>query len=156
SAASYKVGGSSTATGTIQDDDTATFTINDATASEGGTLTFTVSLNMGLDKDRTMDVTYSDGLARGGIDYDSTDDRVTFKAGEKGDKTVSVRTSEDDLVEALETFRAILSTATPLGGRSVDLSDKGTGSIQDDDTAIFSINDATATEGGDITFTVSV
>ena len=74
--------------------------------------------------------------------------------GEK--KTFTVDTLDDEVLEATETFTASLSTQTPLGNRSVNTSDTGTGTITDNDTATFSIDDVTAGEGdGMLTFTVT-
>ena len=52
----------------------------------------------------------------------------------------------DGIVEASETFTANLGTATALGGRTVDTTDTGTGTITDDDTATFTINDVSVNE----------
>lgn len=121
-------------TGTIDNDDTASFTINDQTVHEdAGTMTFTVALDNPVDTDVVVDVTYTDVTAAGGgTDYDSAPDQVTFSAGDMADKTVTVVIVDDDIVEGTETFTASLSTSTALGGRSVDLSDTGTGKITGD------------------------
>ena len=147
-----------TATGTITDNDTATFAIEDVSVSEGGTLTFTVSLTNPLDIDIVIDVNYGGGSAiGGGVDYDSATDSLTFPAGSTSSQTVTVTTSDDNIVEATETFIASLSTATPLGGRSVNTADTATGTITDNDTATFTITNVTANEGdGTLTFTVSL
>ena len=151
-----------TATGTIVDNEgTSEFTIDDETVDEdAGTMTFTVSLNNALDIDVVVDVTYSDVTATGGgVDYDSTAGSVTFLAGETGPKSVvaPVPIVDDIIVEATETFTASLSTATPLGGRPVDLTDTATGTIVDNDTATFTIDDETVDEdAGTMTFTVSL
>ena len=54
--------------------------------------------------------------------------------------------TDDNIVEATETFTASLSTATALGGRSVALTDTATGTITDNDTATFTIDDVTVDE----------
>jgi len=121
-------------TGTIDNDDTATFTINDQTVDEdAGTMTLTVSLDNPVDTTVVVDVTYTDVTATGsGTDYDSAPDQVTFAAGDATDKTVTVAIADDSTAEGTETFTASLSTSTGLGGRPVDLSDTGTGTISDD------------------------
>ncbi|MFT4558666.1 MAG: Ca2+-binding RTX toxin-like protein, partial [Planctomycetaceae bacterium] len=145
-------------TGTITDND-ATFTISDATVNESaGTATFTVSLDRPIDIDVDIDVTYAGGTATGGgTDYDSATDTLTFTAGSTASQNVTVSIVNDNTVELDETFIASLSTATVLGGRSVDLTDTGTGTITDNDTATFTINDVQVNEAaGTATFTVSL
>jgi hypothetical protein len=62
----YEVGSPSAATGTITDNDTATFTIGDGTKNESdGTMTFTVSLSNPIDTTATINVTYTDVSATG-------------------------------------------------------------------------------------------
>ncbi|NQV27242.1 MAG: hypothetical protein HQ518_23080, partial [Rhodopirellula sp.] len=147
-----------TGTGTITDND-VTITINDVTVNEAaGTATFTVAIDKTLDIPITVDVNYSGGnAAGGGTDYDSATDSVTFAAGTTTSKTVTVAISNDNIVELNETFTASLSTATVLGGRTVDLTDTGTGTITDNDTATFTINDVSVNEAnGTLDFTLSL
>jgi hypothetical protein len=147
---------SDTGVGTITDNDSAAFTINDASAGEGGTVTFTVSLSNPIDIPVAVNVGYAD-LTTSGSDFDHTTDSVTFPALSTAPQTVTVAVANDNVVEATETFRAALGTSTVLGSRSVSLSDTGIGTITDDDTATFSINDVSANESaGTITFTVSL
>ena len=145
--------------GTIENYDTATFSINDQTVDESaGTLTLTISLDNPVDIPVVVDVTYTDVTATGGnVDYDSATDQVTFAAGDTTDKTVTVAVVNDTLVELSETFTAGLSTATPLGTRIIDLTDTGTGTITDNDTATFTINDQAVDESaGTLTLTISL
>src|SRR5207247_6786642 len=126
-----------TGTGTITDNDTAVYTINDQTVNEAaGTLTFTVSVSAAVDIPVTIGVSYADVSTDPAGDFDHTADTATFAALDTADKTVTVTITNDNIVEALETFRASLGTATALGGRSVTLTDTGTGTITDNDTAI--------------------
>jgi hypothetical protein len=126
--------------GTILDDDTAVFTISDAAATEGtSAMTFNLVTNKALDQDVTIAVTFTNGSAIGsGVDFTSTTQLIQFPAGTTS-KTVTVPINDDSVVEGTETFVASLSTATPLGGRTVDLSDTGTGTITDNDSATISI-----------------
>jgi cytochrome c oxidase assembly protein Cox11 len=145
-----------TATVDITDNDTVTFTINNVTVNEAdGTLVFDVVADHALDTDITINVSFTDVTATGGgTDYASATQAITFVAGQTS-KQVSVAITDDNIVEGTETFTAALSTTTPLGGRSVDLTDTGTGTIIDNDTATFTISDATASEGaGAMVFTV--
>ncbi|MDB5336673.1 MAG: hypothetical protein JWN70_2292 [Planctomycetaceae bacterium] len=136
------------ATVNITDNDTATFTINDVTVNEAdGTLVFNLTTDKALDTDVTINVTFGSGTATGGgTDYASTTQSITFLAGQIS-KPVSVAITNDNIVEGTETFVASLSTATPLNGRSVNLTDTGTGTITDNDTASFTINNVTVGEG---------
>jgi autotransporter-associated beta strand protein len=145
-----------TATVDITDNDTVKFTINNVTVNEAdGTLVFDVVADHALDTDITINVTFTDVTATGGgTDYASATQAITFLAGQTS-KQVSVAITDDNIVEGTETFTAALSTTTPLGGRSVDLTDTGTGTIIDNDTATFTISNATAGEGaGALVFTV--
>ncbi len=119
---------------------TAIFTIDDVTVDEAdGTLNFTVNLDKALDIPVTVTVTFADNTATGGgIDYTSTPQQVTFLAGETT-HTVSVPINDDDFAEATENFFASLSTTTVLGGRVVDFSDTGIGTITDNDLVTVSI-----------------
>jgi Ca2+-binding RTX toxin-like protein len=147
-------------TGTITDNDTATFSINNATVNEAaGTATFTVSLDKALDTAVDIDVSYGGGTATGsGTDYDSATDTVSFAAGSTASKTVTVAITDDNLVELTETFTASLAVAsgTPTGARSVIVTDTGTGTITNDDFAVITIEDVTVNEGdGTLTFVLS-
>ena len=130
---------------TIVDDDTATFTVENVTVNEGdGTATFSVSLDNPIDTNVTVDVNYSNVTATGsplgtGADFDNGQDSVTFTAGSTTSMSVIVAISDDGLVEATETFTAALSSPTALGDRTIALSDTGTGTITDNDSATVSI-----------------
>jgi len=116
---------------TIVNDEVSTFTIDDVVVNEAaGTATFTVSLDIALDIAVIVDVSYADVSASGlRIDYDSASDQATFSAGSTTSQPVTVAITNDLLVEGNESFTASLSTATALGGRNVDLSDTGTGTM---------------------------
>ena len=129
-----------TATVTIDDDDAAALTISDESQAEGVTpMTFTITLDHPLDIAVVVDVTFADNTATGGgTDYDSTAQQVTFAAGDTT-RTVDVPITNDAVVEQDEDFTVSLSTATALGDRPVDLSDTGTGTITNDDTATLTV-----------------
>src|SRR5205823_2734037 len=57
---------------TIQNNDTAQVSINDVTALENGTFTFTVSLSTTADHAITVDYGTADGSATAGSDYTAT------------------------------------------------------------------------------------
>ena len=153
SATTLSVTSSDTGTGTIQDNDSARVTVNDASATEGSNLTFTVTLNKAVAGGLTVTPSYTNGTASGS-DYtaNTTALRFTGTAGET--QTFAVSTTADALLEGSETFTVGLSvSATTL---SVASSDTGTGTIQDGDSAAVTIDDASATEGSSLTFTVTL
>ncbi|WP_413173597.1 phytase [Anabaena azotica] len=146
-----------TAKGTITDDDTpAEFTIAAASATEGNALTFTVTRSR--DNLTPQNVTVTTSIATGDTasvsDFTAKTQTLTFAAGET-QKTFTVQTKEDTVVEANETFTVTLSNAT---NGAVISSTNGTakGTINDDDIAsVFNISAASATEGNALTFTVT-
>ena len=90
--------------GTIDDDDTLTWAIDDVTVNEGGTATFTVSLNRtsdGRPVDRLRDVRRHGHRRR--VDYRPARARSTIPAGATSG-TFTVQTFEDALDEVDETF----------------------------------------------------
>ena len=138
-ASTANVSASTSQTIEVADNDTAVYTINDVTVSEAdGTLTFTISLSNPVDIEVAIDVSYADQTATGaaggvGADYDNDLDQVVFAALDMSGKQVTVAITDDSIVEVAETFLASLSTATALGGRSIDVSDAGIGTIANDD-----------------------
>ena len=115
--------------------------------SEGGTLTFTVTLSVA--SEHTVGVTWT-ASAGGASDTADTGDlagsltgTLSFAAGETS-KTFMVSTAEDTTDEAAETFTVTLS-----GPTNATLGDgTGTGTIADDDGApSLSVADAAAAEG---------
>ena len=155
------------ATVTITDNDApVSFSIADAEATEGGKVTFTVSRAGAEDNVASVKIATE---ADSGDDAAGTDDYTAIAAAQtlnfaKGvaSQTVEVQTTQDDLFEPDETFRAVLS-APVLGdgdpGTGVTIeSGKGTatGTIKNDDTQpSFAVADASASEGDAITFTVT-
>ncbi len=145
------------ATGTITNNDSASFSIANASAIEGSGVTLTISLSAAVDVVTSMTVTTSDGTATiGNNDYTAvTSQTVTFAAGATS-RTVTVNTTADNKVEANETFTASLGGLND-GGRSVTISDtngSATGTISNNDSAVFSIVNASTTEGSDVMFTI--
>lgn len=137
----------------LDDDGLPTLSINDASATEGGNVTFTVSLS----KTSTSAVTFTyatvDGTAAAGSDYTSTSSNRTIPAGSTT-TTITVPTLEDALDEDNETFRVLLSNVA-----NATLTDgDGLGTITDDDaTPTLSINDpAPVVEGTSVVFTVTL
>jgi len=132
----------------------ASFSISDATAVEGSSLVFTVTRTgtPGV----SLDVSYAtvNGSAIAGTDYTAAGGVLTFTASDVT-RTITVTTAGDTAVEGPESLFVNLSS--PSGG-AVLADYHAAGSIADEDSAgppVFSVNDAAATEGGVLTFTVT-
>ena len=143
-----------TGTGTIIDDDpTPVLVIGDVSVTEGGDLVFDVSLTGPSGGAITVDLATSDGSAVAGDDYTSSTGTVTFAPGVTT-ATFTVGTTDDAVDELDETLTV---SATGSTGTIGDISDTGTGTIEDnDDPPAVSIDDVSETEGGDLVFTVSL
>ncbi len=111
--------GRTSATGTINDDDTISFVVSDASVTEGNSgttlLNYTVSLTRPLTKSATVNYATADGTATAGSDYQAASGTLTFAAGQTA-RTVSVTVYGDTIVEADETVLLNLSGAS--GARS--------------------------------------
>ena len=125
------------ATGTIRDDDEPPApSISNASAEEGDSVEFTVT----LDRTPSSAVTYYYATYRGTAGSgDYTGHLATalrFSSGERT-KTITVRTTEDTLDESDETFYVYLtdSTSKLTVSTPTDYIDRATGTIRDDDTA---------------------
>ena len=145
---------SDTGTGTINNDDSAAVTVNDANADEGNDITFTVTLAEAVQGGLKVTPSFTDVTAVEGTDYDENTAALSF-IGTKGEtKTFTVQTTEDDVVEGNETFTVGLSVSDT--SLSVTATDTGTGTINNDDGAVVTVNNANASEGDDMTFTVTL
>ena len=157
------------ATVTITDNDApVSFSIADAEATEGGKVTFTVNRAGAGDNVASVKIATAadsgDGVnAAGTNDYTAIATAQTLNfAKDVTSQTVEVQTTQDDLFEPDETFRAVLSDPAlgdgdPGTGVTIE-SGKGTaiGTIKNDDTQpSFAVADASASEGDAITFTVT-
>ena len=143
-----------TATGTITDDDGAKVTIADANADEGDSMTFTVTLGAAVQGGLTVTPDFTDVTATEGTDYDENTTALTFTGTANETKTFTVSTTEDAVLEADETFTVGLTVS----GTTLDVTDDdtGTGTINNDDSATVKVNDASASEGSSMTFTVTL
>ena len=148
--------GGEEATGTIEDDDTAAVaSVTAATATEGDDLTHTVTMSTASATDEVYAFIVTDVTATKDVDYtgtpvfsdgvyDNGDGTITVPAGVTG-FTVTFPGLPDDLDENDETY------TLSIGG------EEATGTIEDDDTAaVASVTAATATEGDDLTHTVTM
>ena len=154
SGTSLGVTATDTGTGTIDNDDSAAVTVNDADADEGNEISFTVTLSEAVQGGLKVTPGFTDGTAVEGTDYDEKTTALTF-TGTKGEtKTITVSTTEDEVVEGNETFTVGLTVSDT----SLDVTDDdtGTGTINNDDGAVVTVNNANADEGDDMTFTVTL
>ena len=85
--------------------------VADASADEGGTLAFQVTLDAAAAGDVTVDYATADGSATAGADYTATSGTLTFAAGETA-KTVEVAALADADSEGDETLTLALSNAS--------------------------------------------
>jgi Tfp pilus tip-associated adhesin PilY1 len=152
--------------GTINDDgDTYGIFVDDQTAAEGGTATFTVSLDQAPLTGHTVTVDYAtaDGSAVDTQDYTATSGSFSYSAGQTT-KTFIVPITDDTVVEFAENFFVNLDNAS-VNATILDL--QGEGTIPIDDKYQVTIDDVTVGEpGGNIipgpvstttvTFTVSL
>ncbi|MYC10358.1 MAG: hypothetical protein F4X59_09545, partial [Holophagales bacterium] len=151
-----------TGTGTINLSDAATLSVNDASAAEGSNVTFTVTLSGTPDAAVTVDFATSVAATDTAVqsDFTNTTGSVTFAAGATGTglmKTFTVATTQDALAEGAETFTVTLSA--PSGGfpGGISINDgTGIGTINLSDAATLSVNSASANEGSNVTFTVTL
>ena len=89
--------------------------VADASAAEGGTLVFAVTLDRAAAATvAVVDWTTGDGTARAGEDYTAASGTLVFAPGETA-KTVDVAVLEDDEAEGAETMELTLSNAVGAG-----------------------------------------
>ena len=151
-----------TARGTINDDDDPpTVSVEDVAAEEGDPLTFTVALSAASGKTVTVDVGTSvetGDTATAGTDFTAVaSTTLTFDPGQE-EKTVSFLTTEDTDDENDETFTVTLSSPSNATLSTTNATAKGT--IEDDDAPAvlptLSVGNASATEGADISFPLTL
>ncbi len=126
--------------------------ISDASASEGETLRFHVTLNRESTSTVTVNWTTTAGTATEDTDYDADNGTLTFNPGDTS-KTIEVTTIEDEENEVAETFTVDLSNAT--NATITDASGTGTINNKVPDPEI-SISDASASEGETLRFHVTL
>ena len=151
-----------TAEGAIDAKGSASLSVTDTSASEGGNLTFTVTLSARPGNEVT--VNYATSIAAGNTaaqsDFTSTSGTVTIEAGARGaglSQTFTVAATQDALAEGPETFTVTLTEPSSSFPPGISLSKStGTGTINASDPATLSVSDASGGEGGDITFAVTL
>jgi hypothetical protein len=133
----------SLATATIIDRDPPNIRVDDVSASETGTVTFTVSLSEPTTLDVTVHWLLDDGSALGGADFQDAEGDLVIPAGQTTGAIV-VSILEDTIDESAESFTVLLASA--INGTILD--DRGTAIISDDDPRpTASIADASIVEG---------
>ena len=142
-----------TGVGTITNDDNgASFSINNVSRSEGNSLTFTVTKGGNTSMTHAVSYATANGSATAGSDYTAASGTLTFTSSQTT-KTFTITGIEDSVYENSETFYVNLSNATNGAGIS---DSQGVGTITNDDTApSFAINNVSRSEGNSLTFTVS-
>ena len=148
--------GTSSATGTILDDDPlpASLSIADADGLENdGALEFPVTLDGTRGGTQSVTVGYatSDGTAISGEDYQSATGTLTFQP-DTVRQTIQVTPVDDDIAETSETF--VVTLSDPEGATLTDAG--GTGTITDDDDPAFSLVGGTGVEGDVVAFSVTL
>ena len=91
------------ATLTLADNDSAAVTVNDASAAEGSSMTFTVTLDKEVQGGLTVTPSYTNGTAASG-DYTANTTGIAFSGNANETQTFTVSTTQDDVVEGNETF----------------------------------------------------
>ena len=146
----------SSAVGTItNDDNNSKLSINDASADEPGTMTFTVTLSQASARQVGVNWATADGTATAGVDYTAGSGALTFAPGELT-KTLTVAVLGDSTTEDNETLKVNLSNPTGIPAENV-LDGQGDGTIVDQERPpSLSISDVLAREGTGATFTVTL
>ena len=125
--------------------------VADASAAEGGTLVFAVTLDRAAAATVAVDWATGDGTARAGEDYAAASGTLAFAPGETA-KTVSVAVLEDGEAEGAETMELTLSNA--VGAALADATATGTVSDPSGEPPVgplpaVSVADAKVREGPD-------
>ena len=138
---------------TILDDDVPTLSVGDASVTEGGDLEFAWSLDQPAVEDGSFDFSVTPGTATAGVDYTAVSGTINVSAGDASG-TIVVSTAADSDVEPDETLTLELSGL--LGLADGDLT--GEGVIVNDDAVVpaVSVSGASAEEGEDLVFTVTL
>ncbi len=119
---------SATGTGTILDNDAASFSINNVTvAEEAGTATFTVTLSTPSALTTTVSYATASGTATSGVDFTAKSGTLSFAPGVLT-QTITVPIIDDAIYENSENFTVTLSAPT----NATIANGTGVGTIVDD------------------------
>ncbi len=136
-------------TGTINNDDQATISINNVTMTEGnaGTQTFNFTVTLDLEVDNPVSVNFATadntavdmGTGAGSNDYDGNSGMLNFSGMATNDsKQISVTVNGDNVVELTETFFVNLSNIQAGLRNVIFADDQGLGTITNDDQCVIS------------------
>ena len=135
---------------TIQNDDTAILSIADASQNENaGAMQFEVTSDLELAEDVTIDIEIStENVTTSSNDYTALQNYTLTR---DGDTNFNVIINNDNITEANETFIVSIALATSdqiKNSANIISTDIATGTIQNDDTAIFRLIAPDATNEG--------
>ena len=138
---------------------------SDKSVTEGDGIVFEVLLSTSSDRPVTVQYATESGVdtqrsnAQSGRDFTATSGTLSFAPGETR-KTVRVSTTSDSAYEYNELFHLRLWNPTNARLRGLDVSlgySRATGTIVDDDPPpMVSVSDASATEGDEVEFKISL
>ena len=138
--ASNATTGDDEAEATITDNEMPTLTIADATATEGASVSFTVTLDPVAATDVTVEYATSDGTAtadsnhKDGADYTAPASGALLTISTRQSTgTITIATGNDSVYEPDETFTVTLSS--PSSNAVLGTNRAATGTIENDDTA---------------------
>ncbi|EAZ90656.1 beta strand repeat-containing protein [Crocosphaera chwakensis] len=150
--------------GTITNDDSASISINNVSQVEGdsGTTAYTFDVTLDNEVDTGLSVefdTADDTATVADNDYTANSGTLNFTGNAGEVETITVEVTGETIVEPDEDFLVNLTNLNA-NGRNVNIDDtQGTGTIENDDTppvdAVFSISNATVTEGDSGTQTLT-
>ncbi len=106
-------------------------------ATEGSVVNLLVTRSLGGAGIARVDYTTVDGSAVAGSDYTATNGTLTWPSGTTGNRTISIRITDDNVAEATESFTVRLSNASVA---SLGLNTMATVTIVDDDTAAATVS----------------
>lgn len=139
------------AIGTIVDELPATISVSDAGSVEGEDVVFFVSLTQASDLPITVDFVTDQSNSGAHLNFTPVSGSVTFAPGET-EQTVRVPTHIDSWRQGAVTFGLGLSNAT----NALLANATALGSVADADPALVSVNNSSAREGNDLTFTIAL
>ena len=146
--------GANPATGTIRDDDEAPIvSVTDAEGTEGGVLTFEVSLSAASRRGATVGYATVAGTATAGDDYTAAEGTLTFDP-DVTTRQVRVALEQDSTHEPTETFTVELRS--PVNAAVSQTDGSATGAILDDDVraVVVAPLQISVREGGESSYTV--
>ncbi|MEQ8218025.1 MAG: Calx-beta domain-containing protein [Arenibacter sp.] len=161
--AGYTLGAPSTATGTINNDDsyTASITATDPTATEAGTTTGQFTVDLGTTNTSGSTIVVNFNIATGGSNATNTTDYANIGTSvsiANGARTgvITITPVDDAVAEGSETVILTLAAGTGYAVAGAP-NNTATVTIADNDTAGVSIDDVSVNEGdGTATFTVTL